>query len=144
MTLPGASTDVTIEAPAKIVYDVITDFESYPEFLDETREVDVIKHTTKTAQVEFVIKVIKRIRYTLDYKLNPGKKISWTLAEGDSFKECSGSWTLEESEPGLTHATYDVEIDFGLFVPKKITEILVVKNLPNLMQAFKDRAESLL
>jgi len=142
--LPGATTKVTIEAPAKLVYEVITDFSSYPEFLDETREVEVIKKTAKSAQVEFVIRIIKRIRYVLDYKLTPDKQITWTLAEGDAFKLCNGSWKLKEKEEGVTDATYQVEVDFGLFVPKKITEMLVGKNLPGLMQAFKERTESLL
>ncbi len=141
--MPGANTSVTIEAPAKTVYEVFTDFDSYPEFLSETRRVEVIKQTAKTAQVEFEIKVIKKIQYTLDYKLTSNKKIVWDLLEGDLFKTCSGSWTLKESKKGITEAQYDIEVDFGMFVPKKITEMLVGKNLPSLMKSFKDRAESL-
>lgn len=141
--MPGATISVTIHTPAKVVYNVLTDFEKYPEFLDEMREVNTIEKTAKTAQVEFVIKVIKRIRYTLDYKLTPNKKIVWHFVEGDTFKDCKGSWTLKETKKGVTEATYHVEVDFGLFVPKKITEMLVGRNLPNLMRSFKNRAEGL-
>ncbi len=140
--MPGASATIEIEVPPKVVYEVITDFEAYPEFLSETRHVEVIHKNTKSAQVDFEIKVIKTIRYTLDYKLSQNKGISWTFVEGDGFKDCFGSWSLEDKD-GVTEATYEVDVSFGLFVPKKITEMLVGKNLPNLMQAFKDRAESL-
>ncbi len=142
--MPGASTEVIIEAPIEQVYEVITDFEKYPEFLDETRRVEVIEMTEDSAQVDFEIKVIKTIRYTLDYVLTPGQGIEWTFVEGDGFKDCFGSWKLEEVEPGVTEATYEVDVSFGLFVPKKITEMLVGKNLPNLMQSFKERVESLI
>lgn len=140
--MPGAETSVIIEAPIETVYDIITDFERYPEFLPETREVDVIEKNETSAQVEFVIKVIKKIRYTLDYTLTEPTQVAWTFIEGDSFRDCHGSWTLVDQD-GVTDATYHVDVSFGLFVPKKITEILVGKNLPNLMQAFKERAEHL-
>lgn len=141
--MPGATTSVIINTTPKLLYKVVTDFEKYPEFLSEMREVDVIKKTAKSAHVEFVIKVIKKIRYTLEYKLTANKKISWGFVEGDTFKNCQGSWTLKEKKKGVTEATYHVEVDFGLFVPRKITEMLVGKNLPSLMRSFKERAESL-
>ena len=141
--MPGASSSVIIEVPAKVIYEVVTDFVKYPEFLPETKEVDIIKKNTKSAQVEYIIKVIKRISYTLNYQLTPNKKVVWTFVEGNTFKDCHGSWEFEELEKGVTDATYTVDVSFGLFVPKKITEMLVGKNLPNLMRAFKDRAEGL-
>ena len=140
--MPGASINVIIDTPIKAIYQVVTDFESYPEFLPETREVEVIEQNAKTAQVEFTIKIIKTIRYTLDYKLVPNKKVSWKFVEGD-FRDCTGSWSFKESKKGITEATYTVDVSFGLFVPKKITEMLVGKNLPTLMSNFKKRAESL-
>lgn len=141
--MPGASTSVIIEVPPKAIYDVITDFEQYPEFLSEMRHVDIISKSAKTAQVEFTIKVIKTIHYTLDYKFTPNKKMAWTFVDGDTFKDCFGSWSFVEIEKGVTEATYKVDVSFGLFVPKKITEMLVGSNLPNLMRSFKERAESL-
>jgi len=141
--MPGASISVTINVPCKVLYEVVTDFENYPEFLSETRRVEVIRKTAKSAQVDFEIRIIKKIHYTLDYKLTPNKKVVWTFVEGDSFRDCHGSWTMKEKKKGITEATYNVDVSFGLFVPKKITEMLVGKNLPNLMQSFKDRAESL-
>lgn len=140
--MPGTSTSVTIEVPPKAIYDVVIDFESYPEFLPETRDVEIIKQNAKSAQVEYTIKVIKTIRYTLDYRLTPYKKVVWKYVEGD-FRDCFGSWTFKELKPGLTEATYELDVEFGLFVPKKITEMLVGQNLPKLMDNFKRRAESL-
>ena len=73
----------------------------------------------------------------LDYKLTANKRVVWSFVEGD-FRDCSGSWTFEEQDKGVTEATYEVDVEFGLFVPKKITELLVGNNLPVLMKNFKD------
>ena len=81
--------------------------------------------------------------YTLDYKLTPNKKVTWSFVESDTFKDCFGSWNLVEIEKGRTEATYTVDVSFHLFVPRKITDMLVGSNLPNLMKSFKERAEGL-
>lgn len=141
--MPGTTASIDIEAPAKVVYNVVSDFESYPDFLPETREVEVLSRTTKKARASYKIKVIKSILYTLDYNLTPGKKISWTFVDGNLFKDCKGSWTFKETKKGLTLATYTIDIEFGLFVPKTITDMLVGRNLPTMMERFKQRAEDL-
>ncbi|KAB2840629.1 SRPBCC family protein, partial [bacterium] len=59
-----ASASIEIEAPVKQVFEVISDFEAYPEFLPETREVVVEKKSGKSARVTFTINLIKKITYT--------------------------------------------------------------------------------
>lgn len=141
--MPGVTISVIIKVPAKTIYEVVTDFESYSEFLSGTREVYIIGKTARTAQVEFLGKFIKTIHYTLDFKLTPNKKVAWTLVEGNIFKDSHGSWTFEEIEKGVTKATYQVDCSFRFFVPKKITKMILDNTLPILVKSFKERAESL-
>jgi len=140
--MPGASTSVVMEVPAKVIYEVVSDFESYPDFLPDVKKTSVTKKG-KGVQAEFEISVIKTIRYTLDFSLVPNKKVSWTFVKGDVFKDNSGEWTFEEVKKGQTKVTYSVDVDFGLFVPSLITKKLVGSNLPTMMKRFKERAESL-
>jgi ribosome-associated toxin RatA of RatAB toxin-antitoxin module len=131
-----------MEVPAKVIYEVVSDFESYPDFLPDVKKTSVTKKG-KGVQAEFEISVIKTIRYTLDFSLVPNKKVSWTFVKGDVFKDNSGEWTFEEVKKGQTKVTYSVDVDFGLFVPSLITKKLVGSNLPTMMKRFKERAESL-
>lgn len=140
--MPGASTSVVMEVPAKVIYEVVSDFESYPDFLPDVKKTSVTKKG-KGVQAEFEISVIKTIRYTLDFSLVPNKKVSWTFVKGDVFKDNTGEWTFEEVKKGQTKVTYSVDVDFGLFVPSLITKKLVGSNLPTMMKRFKERAESL-
>jgi coenzyme Q-binding protein COQ10 len=140
--MPGASTSLVMNVTPKQIYDVVVDFESYPDFLPDVKKVTVEKKG-KSMIVQFEISVIKKINYTLSFSLVPGKKISWTFLKGDLFKSNNGSWEFEEIKKGQTKATYNIEVDFGLFVPSMITNKLVGHNLPSMMKKFKDRAESL-
>jgi ribosome-associated toxin RatA of RatAB toxin-antitoxin module len=135
------STEIEIKAPLKKVYEVISDFESYPDFLSGSKGAKILKKTGNSVQAEFKVDVIKTITYVLDIKLIPNKGFSWTLFKGDFMKANSGSWKLEEKKKGITHASYEIEVDFGLFVPKAISSMLVGTNLPTMMREFKERAE---
>ncbi len=135
------TTSIEIKAPLKKVYEVITNFEAYPEFLSGSKGAKILKKSPRHLQVEFKVDVIKTITYVLDIQLDPPHGFSWSLLKGDFMKSNSGRWILNEIKKGLTEALYEIEIDLGLFVPKSISNILVGKNLPVMMKEFKERAE---
>lgn len=142
--MAGASQSIIINATPKKVFGVVSDFESYPEYLPETRGVTVEARKGTTAVVSFTINVIKTIQYTLKFKLEAPKRLSWVLVRADLFKTNKGSWVLEPLDGGKsTKATYSIEVDFGLLVPGAITKMLVGSNLPKMMARIKERAESL-
>jgi len=138
-----ATASIEIEAPIKQVFDVISDFESYPDFLPETREVVIDKKAGKSARVTFTINLIKKISYTLDIKLNPPQGLSWELVEGEIMKSNNGQWKLQEVKKGVTKAVYEIDMDLGSMVPKAISNKLIGTNLPTMMRQFKDRIEEL-
>lgn len=140
--MPGTETSIVIQASPKTVFDVITDFEKYPEFLSDVKDV-VVHKKGKEMEVTFEISVIKKIRYKLHFSLVPNKKVSWTFVEGDVFKDNNGFWELEEVKKGTTNARYYIDIEFGFLVPSMITKKLIGSNLPSMMKRFKERAESL-
>lgn len=134
--------EIDIEAPIEAVYDVIIDFESYPDFLNETRKVKILKSTSKSARVTFKINIIRKIAYTLDIKLTPQKGITWKLVEGDLMKKNIGRWKLSKKKSG-TKAVYEIDMEFAGLVPKAISNKLIGSSLPSMMRAFRDRAEDL-
>ncbi|MFO1520131.1 MAG: SRPBCC family protein [bacterium] len=137
------STTIEIEAPVKKVYQVITDFEAYPDFLSGSKGAKILKKSGNHLQVEFKIDVIKTISYSLDIQLSPQKGFSWELIKGDFMKSNAGEWKLSEGKKkGTTHAIYEIEMDFGLLVPKSVSSMLIGKNLPTMMKEFKERAEN--
>jgi coenzyme Q-binding protein COQ10 len=119
-------------------FQVICDYEKYPEFLTEVEDVRILETQGNKKLVQYEVSLLKTFTYSLWTTEERPKGISWDLASGDVFKTCSGFWKLED-EAGRTRATYHVEASFGMFVPKTITKSILSMNLPNMMSAYKKR-----
>ena len=78
-TVPIARHSAFIQASPEEVMAVIVDFESYPQFLPEMQEARIVIQEGKTWEVEFVIKIIRRLKYTLSLEQAGPNTLSWTL-----------------------------------------------------------------
>lgn len=145
--MPAASRSIVINVPAEHLFDTITDYESYPDFIPETLAVEVLekkkkKDGSRVVEAKFDIKVIKQVGYTLRLTEVPNERVTWELVEGRIFKSNNGGWELKPAGKGKTEATYSVDITIGLLVPQAITNMLVGSSLPKMLEQMKERAES--
>lgn len=121
-------------------YQLVTDYEKYPQFLSEVKECKVLKSEANSKVVEYKVSVIKAITYQLRTQETQAQKVSWEFVAGDVFKSMSGSWTLAAEAGGAkTKATYQVEGDFKIFVPGPVAKTLLNVNLPAMMAAYHKR-----
>lgn len=134
---------IQIKAPIQTVYRCITDFESYPQFLPDMKAVKVVWIEDKEMEVHFHLNLIKAISYTLTFELDPPQGVFWKLKSGDLMKKNSGSWKLQMLNDDLTRATYAIDVELSLWVPKTVTQALVEKSLPQTLGRFKKRSEKL-
>jgi len=141
--MPSVTESIEINATPKKCYEVITDYEAYPEFLGNLKTVTVSQKKGESCEITYEIDLIKTISYTLKMNGKPPKKIEWSFVKGDIMKDNHGHWVLEEVKKGVTKATYELNIELGLFVPGAITKRLVGKNLPEMLASFKKRIEGM-
>lgn len=133
---------IEVDAPPAALMAVLTDFGAYPRFLADMEEASVLRHDGAEWTVRFVLHVIRRLEYTLRLVQEGPLRLHWSLVEG-VFKANSGSWQLEPLDEGArTRATYDLELDLGMFLPGSVQKTLVEHNLPATMVAFKAEAEA--
>lgn len=132
--------ELEINAPIERVFEVVSHFSEYPDFLEGTVSAKERKNS-KGHFVDFKVNVIKEIEYTLKIQSSPPSELSWTFVEGDMMKKNSGSWKLESLGKDKTKATYSIDIGFGWMVPKMIVDQLTSSQLPEMLAAFKKRAE---
>ena len=137
--MPIARHSAFIQASPEEAMAVIVDFESYPQFLPEMQEARIVIQEGKTWEVEFVIKIIRRLKYTLSLEQAGPNTLSWTLKSG-SFKVNNGSWTLTEADDGVS-VEYQIDLQIGHFVPGNIVRSLVDKTLPETVSRFKAEIE---
>ena len=135
------TTDVFNCTPEQM-FEVITDYDRYPDFLQEVKSCKVVREESGRKLVEFGVKVIKSFSYSLWMTETKPNSLTWEFGGGDLFKFLHGSWTLED-EAGKVRATYKVEAKFKVFVPGPVSRALVGVNLPGMMSAYHKRVEEL-
>jgi coenzyme Q-binding protein COQ10 len=140
--MAGAQATEVFNCSVQEFYDIISDYEKYPEFLAEVKSCRIIEKRAGQKLVEFNVSLIKNFSYRLWMSEVAPKSVSWILDSGDLFKVSTGSWDLED-EAGRTKAHYNVDAKFKVFVPGPIAKALVNVNLPNMMSSYHKRVKEL-
>lgn len=138
--MPRAEQQVVIDAPVDKVFGIITDYERYPEFLPDMKEVIVLDRNDGVARVRFELELIMRVSYTLRLVESPPTGLAWTLEEAKMMVENVGGWTLVP-EGQRTRATYALEVKLRGLIPKSVSTRLLGTTLPQTLDRFKARAE---
>lgn len=140
--MASASTTEVFNCTPEEFFRIVTDYEKYPEFLQEVKGCKILKTEGQRKLVEYSVSVVKSFKYSLWMTEKEPGLVSWEFAGGDIFKTSTGSWKMEE-EGGKCRATYSVEATFNLFVPGPIAKALVSVNLPNMMSSYHKRVAQL-
>lgn len=137
---------VLIEAPVEKVYDIVVDYERYPQFVPGIRACRV-RPGKGEKEVEYELDLgVRRIKYVLRHEEQRPRKVTWSLVTGDMMKVSNGSWELADDH-GRTRATYSVDIQIARppLVPQalvdRVADELTRIQLPKTLDAFKARAE---
>ncbi len=140
-----ASKSVTINVPPEKLFDVIADYEKYPEFLPEVKKVKVDAGQGSIKEVTYTVDIkAKVINYTLKHTAERPNKLSWTMIKGEMMKGNDGTWVLKAgAQPGTTDATYSIDLRLSSLVPGFLEKALAEQSLPALLTNFKARAEKL-
>ena len=134
---------VVIRASPEKVFEVISDFEKYPEFLPEVKQVKVETTQGNTRDVTYTIDIkAKLITYTLRHTPKPPHELSWTFVRGEMMKGNDGAWVLKPVAEG-TEATYKIDLRLGALVPSMVERKLAEQSLPGLLENFKKRIEGM-
>lgn len=133
----GSESVVVLASPEKC-YAVTTDFEKYPQWAHDIKEVTVLTRdeNDRPTVVEFRASALGRsTHYTLeyDYALAPGK-LSWHMSDGDIMRAILGSYTFEPVDNG-TRISYDLSVELVVPIPgfvKRRAEMRILSTLKEL------------
>ncbi len=115
----ATTSSITIAAPPEQVMAVIADFESYPEWADQVKSVEIVDPGTggRAGRVRFTMDAgAIKDTYTLDYDwAADDRSVSWKLVKGGIQKAQDGSYELV-GEGDATTVTYklSVEVNFPM------------------------------
>lgn len=124
------------------LYQVITNYAEYPQFVEGCKKIDVERTGPQSAKVSYLVSMMKEVKYTIDLKEDPAQGvIHWSLLESDSFKVNNGRWELKSAGPGKTDVRYSLELEFKFPVPGLILNKLVKGSLPLMVASFVKRSK---
>jgi ribosome-associated toxin RatA of RatAB toxin-antitoxin module len=110
---------IDIEASADEIFEVATDFASYPEWNPDIKKVEITEtdEDGRAAKVFYEVDArLKTVRYTLAYDYSGAPEAyAWDLVDGD-VKALTGSYTFDEFDD-VTEVTYELTLDPGFPVP---------------------------
>lgn len=133
--------EVIIRAPIQRVFDVIADYERYPEFLPEIKAAHVLSRQDGVSLVRFELELIMRIVYSLRLLEDPPHSVRWFLEEAKIMSSNEGAWKLESLDAQSTRAIYDIDVGLLGLIPVSVSNRVSEVKLPQMLQRFKTRAE---
>ena len=139
-----ATQRIGIEAPPERCYEVVVDFERYPEWANDVKDVVIVARddSGRPLEVEFRAAALGRsTRYTLryDHSLAPAE-LSWKLVQGDIMRACDGAYDFTPTPSGGTEVTYRLAIELIVPLPGFVKRRAEVRIL-NTVKELKTRVE---
>lgn len=138
-----AREETVVDAPPQTVMHVITDFERYPEWAQNVKEVEVRETDVEGRPIQVWYRLdawVMEITYVLAYEYE-ANRLAWHLVEGDQLEALTGEYFLRQ-EDGRTRVRYtlDVDVAFPLpgFLKQRAAKLILETGLGDL----KRRAES--
>lgn len=133
-----ATITTTFNCTAEEFFQLVSDYEKYPEYLTEVKDVKILKSSGNTKEMEYSVSLLKSFKYKLKVEETPPKEIQFKFIGGDVFKSMSGHWIIKPKGEKC-EVDYHVEASFGMLVPDAVAKPLVSANLPAMMENIKKR-----
>jgi ribosome-associated toxin RatA of RatAB toxin-antitoxin module len=131
------------DVPAKAFYATIIDYTAYPEFVENVKQVRILKRRKDGARARFFIHVFRDFSYTLDLHHEPYSRVYWNLVSGDLLERMDGEWRLKQKSKHKLEVTYTLDLALKFLVPNFIARQLAAQSLPRLVHQFYQRAVTL-
>lgn len=145
--MPAVDTSVWINAPLSKVYEIAKDNRSFPEFMKDVKSLTVVEESNGRVVSDWVGVVpnfMIKVRWQQeDVWDDAAHTCTFRQIKGD-YDRMDGDWKFSEENGGTrfdSHVEYEYNVPTLGPLVKKVIHGIVVKNLENVLNAIKERAE---
>ena len=140
-----ASQTTTIAAAPERVWAIATDFERYPEWAKDVKDVIVRGRDEqgRPVEVEYRASALGRsTHYTLAYDYSQAPNVlAWRMLRGDIMRTIDGAYIFTATSDGGTEVRYDLVIELVVPLPGFVKRRAEVRIL-NTVRELRARAEA--
>ena len=143
--MPGVTRNTTVPGVTpRELYDVVTDYPSYPRFFTDFTQVIVHAKEGETLTVEFKAKVVLEISYTLKIVHDPQQLTTrWSFIRGTMVTDSRGGWSFSET-PGGARIDYEASIEVNAplpgFMKNKIQDAILNRSIATMFDQLAKEA----
>ncbi|MCP3855779.1 MAG: cyclase [Actinomycetia bacterium] len=148
--LEHTSQQSTIAAPPNRCYDVVLEFERYPEWADGIDRAEVLSRDPEGRPLDVGFSaggMGRQANYVLRYDHSAApQRLSWHLIEGDVMGRLDGYYEFEpvQDDSSSCEVTYDLEVELLVGLPGFVRRRAEDKILRAALPELKLRVESLI
>ncbi len=129
---------INVEAPRHQVYQVLTGYERYQEWLPGCEKAKVTAVNGNTTDTEIVIKSMKVMTMGLRFVSDGGQGLTFSLLSSSDLKGYSGSYRLMDAADGTgTVVITEMELDAGAMVPRFMVDRMAKKSIDDTGNALR-------
>jgi uncharacterized protein YndB with AHSA1/START domain len=140
-----ATERTTIKAPPERCFEIALDFEQYPQWAGDIKQVQVLERDAqgRGTRVAFRAGALgQSVRYTLAYDYSDAPRVlAWVQAEGDLTRKLDGSYVFEADGTGGTEMTYNLVVELKVPMLGFIKRRAEHRILHTALRELKARAE---
>ena len=143
--MANASKTVTMGVSRDKFWKAVTDYMSYPSFVDGVHKVEIVSKEGGLSKVRYGISMMnKEITYLLNHDESAiPAKMEWSCVESNFLKSNKGSWVVKELGPEKIEVTYTVDIEFTIPVPSLMLSPIIRSTLPRMLDSFEKKAKAI-
>lgn len=111
---------IEVDASPSDVFAVAADIESYPDWANGIKEVEVLEHDAegRPLRAAFVLDAfVKEVAYELVYSYDEPHRISWVADPNPDIEMLEGSYSFTETDDGSTDVVYAFTVSPAFKVP---------------------------
>ena len=121
---------INVHAPRALVYQVLTEYERYSEWLPRCKNASVTARNGNSVDAEIVITSMKTMTIALRFDGDGATGLTFKLIKSSDLKGYSGSYKLMEAADGVgTVVITEMELDAGAMVPKFMVNKMATKSI---------------
>ena len=143
-TYEGTS-HIEINAPAKLCYDILCDFERYPEWFKHVNSVDIQEYNQEgrpsTVFYRFDVALKQGFTILQTYTYDDENLVLEFNAAGGDFKNSGGFFKFISQKDGPTRVEYMAHVTVGFPVPQRVVDYVVDYAMKEVLQNLKAEAE---